>query len=341
MSIAIKLTLFASSLFLLASCQQEIKPEVEIEVDGIQAEDPLARDIVAVATKDGSQDNIIDGASCTTVVFPVRGLVEDDEVVFNSLAEVEALGAGVLEVEWVFPMQVVLADHRAVTLPTEDDLEDIQDNCIEGGGDADNECIDFEYPFSIRVFDQRTEEVYTREVTSDEEAYRVFSSRDLIIALDFPIGLVDAANRSIQVASKEELASALTGARSTCDEEDIIAFEDQFEEEFRALFIGATWRVGNYTEEGTDGTPLFNGIVIVFNEDNTLQSTGNAVEEGDWEIELLDTGQAIFIEFDTETQPLFLLNHTWVIENYSQGEINLLYQEEPEEGTKRLQLLSM
>ena len=252
----------------------------------------------------------------------------------------DALGAGILEVEWLFPLNVILYDHSEITLNSEEELEAIQDSCIEGGSDADNECIDFNYPFTIQVFDTRTESIDSREINSDRAAYTTFISPDLITTIEYPISMNDVTGNTIEAFSNEELASIISNADNLCDEQDVIEFEEIFEEELRLIFSSANWRVSFYEEYGSQNTSLFSGYTIQFNEDLTMQTQGVEAVEGEWEIELLDTGEAISMEFDTEDQPLVLLNEIWIIIDYNQTQITLEYQD-IEEGMKRLQLSSI
>ncbi len=328
----------ALSLCLLVNCQDEIEPVVKVDENAITSDDLIAELIVAVATKDGSQDNLIDESSCTTVKFPVRGIYDDAELLFNSFEEVERLGAGALEIDWIYPIEVFLSDHSEVVLASEDDLEIIRAACIEGGGDADNECIDFGYPYTIQIFNTRTEKVYSREVKADNEAYQLFSSTELVITIDYPLTLMTA-DDTFQVVSNEELINALIASENTCSEDDIVEFEDIFIEEFRDLFASGTWSITYYEENGLESTSIFDGYVILFSNDLTLMSQGPETIDGEWDIELNDTGQSVSMAFDTDTEPLILLNETWKISGYNETEINLEV-EDSEEVIKKLKFQS-
>ena len=336
-TIWVKLLTVAISLIVATGCQDEIEPETEIGTDGIVSSDPIATSIITVAIKDGSADNIIDESSCTTVIFPISGELNDEIRTFNALEEVEALGMAALEIDWVFPLEVVLSDHTEVTLTTEDELEAIQDNCIEGGNDLDNECIDFVYPLIVQVFDTRTEQADTRTITNDRETYTTFTSTDLIITIEYPIDMVDADGSSIQMFSNDALAQTIADATNTCDENDIVEFEEVFEEELRMIFTSSDWRVSFYEEEGDENTLLFSGYTIQFNEDYTLRSQGVEVVVGDWDLDLDEGEEAVSIEFDTDTEPLVLLNEYWLILDHDQTQIDLEYRDH-EDIIKRLQL---
>ncbi len=323
-------------LWLLSACQEEIAPEVEIGKDGITVDAPIAESIVAVATKDGSIDNIIDESSCTTVKFPVIGILEDNEMTFNSLSDVLALGVQGLEIDWVFPLQVILFDHTEIILLDEDMLEDIQDSCIEGGEDSDIECIDFVYPFTVSVFNERTEQVETKVLSSDKETYNIFSKEDLVVTIEYPVSLIDLYEITSVVNDNDELLLLINGAASECDEEDIIEFEYQFEKIIADLFISNTWKVTFYEEDGIDKTNVFSGYSIQFKEDFTLLVSGTQSLNGEWEVELLETTESISIDFATDAEPLLLLNEDWAIVSYDQTQI--IVESEGDEGEiKKLQ----
>ena len=151
--------------------------------------------------------------------------------------------------------------------------------------------------------------------------------------------MIDATGNTLEAFTNEELTNIITNAANSCDEQDIIEFEEIFEEELRMLFKSTDWEVSFYESDSVENTSLFSGYTLRFNEDMTLQSQGAEVVEGEWDIELSDTAKSVSIEFDTEEEPLVLLNENWTITEHTQTQITLEYQD-PEEGTKRLQLSS-
>lgn len=335
-AISFKLVVIFYLLFMLASCQEEIEPEVEIGQDGITYTDEIAELIAGIATKDGSSDNIVDRSSCSTVKFPISGILEDEEIIFSSLEDVLSIGVQVLEIDWTFPIQMILYDHTEVTVLNEDMLADIQDACVEGGSDADNECIDFIYPFTVSVFNELTEIVETRVLSTDKAVHEIFASEGLVTNITYPVSLIDSDGSTYIVNDNEELMSVINQAPE-CDEEDVIEFEEQFENEINDLLLSNTWSVTAYREGSNDQTSLFTGYTIHFNEDNTLLASGPEDFIGNWEVELLDTSRSIDIEFDTDNVSFLLLTEIWNINSYEETQINL--SREIEEGdTKYLQL---
>lgn len=321
---------------MVSACQEEIAPKVVIGQEGITKGDEIAEVIVEVAKKDGSSDNIIDQSSCTTIHFPIRGILNDEELLFNSLDEVMMLGVEVLEIDWIYPLQATLYDHSEIVLSDEDMLEEIQDDCIEGGDDQDNECIDFIYPFTVSVFNQVTENVENHSVLSDQEAFEIFSSEDYVININYPVSLTDLDGSTFDLNNNEALLSAIKNAPN-CNEEDIIDFETQFETELIDLLIAKDWHVSSFEEGGMDKTDIYSGYKIQFNQDFTMLATGEDAINGEWEVELMDASRSVSIEFDTDIESFLNLNENWEILSFGQTEITL-ERETEEQGIKTLQL---
>lgn len=328
-------------ILILVSCQDEITPQVNVDKEGITAQTPLANLISDVTTLDGSADNIIDKSSCSTVIFPISGLIEDNEIVFNFLSEVLALGAEALEIEWVFPLEITLNDYTKVTLHTADDLKVLQETCLEGGADPDIECIDFVYPFKGFVFNTRTENVESIKISSDKEFYQTIISPDLIITIEYPIYL-EISDGTRQVANNnEELSLIISANADICDEHDTVEFDDIIEKELGERLFSHAWSITFFEEGGADKSTLFTDYSILFATDFTLRSEGPEVSLGEWEVDSYENIKLLSIEFDTEMEPLILLNHEWAIISISDTQITMETQEDEEELPIRLQLSSL
>lgn len=341
MSISLKLVAILAILtmfLMLSACQEAIEPEVEIGQDGITSVDEIAQLITEVTIKDGSFDNIVDRSSCTSVHFPIKGILYDEELTFDTLDDVLMLGVQVLEIDWIYPIQVTLADHSVATLSNEDMLEEIQNSCIEEGNDPDNECIDFLYPFTVSVFNEKTENVDTQVLNTDKEVFRMFSSDGLVINIEYPVHLIDTEGTTFNAVDNETLIFTIMNA-DECEEADIIDFEEQFEQELNELLISKNWKITFFEESGMDKTSLFSGYTLFFNQDQTLLAMGIENYNGTWEVELLDASRSVSMDFDTDNESFILLNENWTIINFDQSEISLEW-ESVEQGIKRLKLMA-
>jgi hypothetical protein len=331
------LFILVMSLLITGGCQEEITPSVIVDEEStIVPESALRINIQHLVTKDGSEDNVIDKSSCTTVLFPLTGLYQDEETLFNSLEEVLSLGVEALDIEWIYPFDVVLADHSEITLSSEEQLEDIQDSCQEGGRDPDIECIDFIYPITLSIFDNQTEKIETKSVTTDKEVYRTFANTNNIISIGFPIGLEDKAGNQYQAQDNEELLTLIDSHKDSCDEEDVIEFDDGVLSEMGQILIAADWRV-TLLEDGEDLTEQYGSYRLTFKSDLSVFITGDDEFEGEWELDIFDMMEFLEIGFDTEDADILRLNEYWEVTSYNNTTIYL--EGEGSNGLKTKQLI--
>ncbi|SMG16534.1 hypothetical protein SAMN05661096_00863 [Marivirga sericea] len=339
---------------MLSACQEEIEPEIEVNSENsILPASELSDFIVQVASLDGSADNIIDLSSCTTVIFPISGLYDEDEdeddtieddddyveVTFNSIEEVLAFGVEALDIEWIYPINVLLSDHTAVVLSSSDDLDDIQDNCIEGGDDADIECIDFIYPITLSIFNNRTESVTTASIASDKEMYRVFNDPDQVISIEYPISLIDQQAEVTVVEDNQQLLERIRLVEGACDEQDIVDFDEDVLTDLGQLLVNSVWKIDLF-EDGTNMTALYEGFTLDFRSDLTvIASSEDNTFEGEWELDAADAPAVLEFDFDEDETSFSLLNDAeWEVISFDQDTINLEVPSDGETTGKRLRL---
>src|SRR5690606_8864715 len=104
----------------------------------------------------------------------------------------------------------------------EDQLEDLVEECLEGGDDDDIECIDFVYPLTLYSFDINLQQTGQLVVENDMQLRRYFSSLDDddLISFEFPISLKLDGESEISINNNAELADAIEKADDTCDDDD-------------------------------------------------------------------------------------------------------------------------
>lgn len=335
----VMLTMLMAPLCILGSCQEEIPPTVDVNSDdSITPQSELSQLIVKVTMLDGSQDNIIDKSSCTTIIFPIEGIYQDKETNFNSLNEVLELGVEALDIEWIYPIRVVLADHYEIELMNADELVDIQDLCLEGGDDPDIECIDFVYPITLSVFNSQTEEASVAIVESDKSAYRVFADNKQFVSIQYPISLVDAESTSYEVESNDQLLATIFSRQGSCDEQDIIEFDEPLLSNLGEILVSGNWKIAQFLDVD-DKTALYEGYSVRFNSDLTLIAFGNEGQfEGEWELDIFDAVDTLELDFDTDNPSFILLNDDWEIVSYDHNTINMEAEGDDDLTTKSARL---
>lgn len=300
-------------LMTFTSCQDEIDvvgPETTSE-EIITANSETAVLITQTSSNDGSFDNIIDGASCINVVFPITVNVNGVEIVLDSEMDLRIIEEifdefedddDILEI--IFPITIVTGDFSEVTINNEEELETFIDECIEGGDDDDIECIDFKFPLTFFRFNVDTQETDRVVVENDRELYRLFRSlgQNDILSIQYPVTLVLFDGSELVVNSNEELARALREARDLCDEDDDDDFgDDDFSKErLDALLVKCPWIINDVRRNDQNLTDTYREYLMNFSANGSVVvKTRNGDQlTGEWSTRVTDRGALLTLEFD-------------------------------------------
>lgn len=337
--IKISLSIIIFSSLGLVGCQDEsseiITPPVEETITPNSKNSTLLN---RISQNDGSEDNIVDGGSCTTIVFPFTVIVNNTEIVIKNEEDYDLVEDIIDEFEndedsiiIQYPINVTLPNHSVVTVNNHEELEDLLEDCIEDGFDDDIECVDIGYPITFSVYNSVTQQATTVDIESDNELYDFLESIDEedIVSLNYPVTLILASGETIVVESNEELEATIEEFEDTCDEDDDNDFDDDDvdDTELRNTLQQNTWVVNTYDSAGVSKTNQVSDFEIDFLNDNLVVAANNSDEyEGEWNTNGNSGFLELTIEFETD-ENLKLLNKEWNIENYSTNQIDLVNQD--------------
>ena len=294
--------LFVAALS-FTSCQEEFE---EInggtdEQENFEAGSNTAELIINTTSNDGSFDNIVDGASCVAIQFPYTVDVGGIQITIDAREDLHLIEEifdefddDLDELEILFPITITLADFTEIVIENKEQLRELAEQCLEGGGDDDIECIDFVYPLTLFTFDINDQQTGTVEVNSDRELRHFFNGLedDQIVSLDYPVTLKKYDGTEIVVNSNAELAAALERAKTECDEDDDDDFnDDDFDEErFDFCLTECPWKVVEVRRNAMDQTPQYVGYVLDFFENGEVNVIieGDMVVSGTWSVTFTD-----------------------------------------------------
>lgn len=334
-SIKILFSLLAMCLC-INSCQEE-----NVEVSAPNAEETLVANTTLsllmerMTLLDGSADNVIDNANCFLVDLPVTVAVNGTTIVVNSAndysAIIELLNQSTDEtVAITYPITIILSDYTEITIENQAALASQISNCSgPNQPDIDIECIDFQYPFSIAVYDTNFEVIETVNITHDEELYNFLEtlSGGIVASINYPINLQTADGTIISVNSNEALEAAIAAAENTCDEDDDNNYNDEdcTQAQVTENLIDCFWRITNL-----DGnTQLI--YEFYFNADGSFtfstEPTSSTVYEGNWEVTA--SQGSLVLNISNVSANITTFNGSWIIDECSENELQL-YSENQE-----------
>ncbi len=315
---------------ILSGCQEEKVIVVEpTENQAVKPNSETASLVTSVARRDGSDDDIIDRASCVSLVFPVTVIANGTEVKVNSLDDLEIIenlfAASTMDedrLEIQFPIIAIFPNHTQVTIPSKQNLDEIIASCAQNG-DADIECIDFRFPIKVTRYNvgSQTAEVFT--IQNDKELFNFFGylKEDDLVGFYFPIIMVNSSGAEVTLSDISTLSSLIKDAEDDCDEDD--HYEDPREIEFADVLVQGEWVVTYFFEDGEDQTDDFEDFSFTFLTNGTFTASDGSLQyQGEWETEFDDDGIELELDFD-DGGPLDELDEDWILIDFGADRIRL------------------
>lgn len=314
------------------SCRTEEVESINApEEEVLQANSQVATLMQRTATNDGSSDNIIDGANCFNVQFPVTVIVNGEEIIVNSEDDLDTIEDIFDEFEddddtlvINFPITIILADFTEVIINGYSELEDFADDCNgENEFDDDIECIDFQYPITANVFNSNNELIETITITNDNQLYDFIDDIDEndIITINFPITVILFDGTAQTINNLSELQIVIQNAENDCDEDDDNDYNDDdcnncTTTDLTDILTGCSdWTIDKLERNDNNLEDNYVGYTFNFASDGTLMvDTGSSMYPGTWSAN--GTGNNITVVIDIPALPD--CNANWILHEIDQ-----------------------
>jgi hypothetical protein len=334
-------------LLITSGCQEEV-----VEIDEPSPEEVVTVNstvtglLLRVALKDGSGDNIIDDASCVSVLFPITVVVNGQEITLNSeedLSKIETIfdqsedDDNTLIIN--FPIPVIFSNYLELTVADQAALEDLKVSCEEGEDD-DIECLDFKYPIDLSIYDSNKQTADVITINNDKEMFQFFETLEEsdLVGFEFPLALILFDGREIEVNDNIELEKAIEDSIDDCDEDDDPEDDDITILEIETILVSGDWLITQFSDT-TDETISFNDFKLIFNPVGSILAQGELGGNfgGEWNINFSDDEQSFTLafDFDTEDPPFVWLDVEWNIITFSQTKIEMKAESETD-GFERM-----
>ena len=293
--------LFLVLTLLLASCREEESVLIEgPQEETLKANSNVANLLQNTTSKDGSDDNILDNASCISIELPVTVQIDGLEIVVDDTNDFQTIedifdefddDDDILDI--VFPITIVLNDFTEVVITGMDDLEVFTDDCNgENEYDDDIECADIKYPVTASIFNSNNEVIDTITFSNDQELYEFIDDldEDDIVNVNFPIAVILYDGTEVQASNLQMLETILEDAKDDCDEDDDNDYNDDdcdnctTDQLSDVLVACSDWSVDKLERNDQDLEDLYSAYQFNFANDGTLTAESNTdMFSGTWE----------------------------------------------------------
>lgn len=330
------------------------RTEDDMAIDPPAAEKLIANSTIAnlmsrTSYNDGSNDNIIDNASCFNIQLPVTVIANGTEVIVSSSADYQTIedifdadnnDTDTLDI--IFPITVVFSDYTTTDVNTYPELFALIAQCPEENSDDDDiECIDFQYPITASIFNENNDLIDTIVINNDYDMYEFIEDLDdyAAVTISFPITVILADDTAVTINNIAELQSVIEDADDSCDEDDDNDYNDDDCDNCTTSGLEAIlancvdWVVDELELNDVHLEDQYNGYVFNFASDGTITITENSnTIIGTWSA----SGSGNNIDFVIDIPSLPDFNGTWNLHEIEQesGETEIEFKKSNDDELK-------
>ncbi|TXG39334.1 hypothetical protein [Seonamhaeicola maritimus] len=319
-------------LLILMSCRREEMEFIQApEEERLSKNSAIASSMKMIAINDGSDDNILDYSNCFNVKLPIEVTAngeiidvktKEDYKIVEYIFDDSDDDTDVLDI--TFPVTITLEDFREVIISNAEELASYSQNCNgENEFDDDIECIDFNYPILVSLFNPDRETFGVIKLDSDEGLYQFIDNLhdSDYMTLNFPITTTLFDNSTLNINSLNELEDAINTFSNACDEDDDYNFNDDDCDDCDTEMLASiltncqSWTIDKLERYGNDLDDYYEGYTFNFHENGRVGAYWDGQNAyGTWEA----SGEANNITVIINIPGLNYCNKDWRLHEISE-----------------------
>lgn len=319
------LNLSLIGLFLM-SCQTEENEVIQDPNQNLTNVSPLTTLMTRVTQNPTSGDNIMDNSSCFSVVLPATVIVNGQNIVVSTQADYQTVQDAIDAfsndddiVNFIYPITIQFQNFSTQVLQDSDDLDDVIDDCGEDDGFDEIDCISFNFPIVINVYNANNQLANTITINNNTDLYNFLENLEdnEYVAIQYPISLIDSNGVNVTITSNDQLEDVIEDSIDDCDDSPSGGGSSTLS----SIIVEGTWYV-SYFFDDTDETLDYAGYNFTFNVSGTATAVKNTTTiNGSWS-NYIDSGDEK-LEFSFDGSVLDELEDDWEVTEYSATQIRL------------------
>lgn len=312
---------------LLMSCQSEENEIVQDANQNLANSSPLTNLISRVSQNPTSTDNVLDNSSCFSIVLPVTVIVNGQNIVVANQTDYQTVQDAIDAfsndddiVNFVYPITIQFQNFSTLVVQNADVLDDIMDDCGEDDGFDEIDCLNFNFPIVVNVYNANNQLAETISITNNIQLYNFLESLEdnEYIAIQYPISVTDSNNQTIVISNNDQFEDVIEDAIDDCDEDSQSSGGNG---NLSAILSDGTWYVSHFYDD-TNQTSVYAGYTFTFNTNGTSLVLRNSVSiNGSWS-NYID-GNEEKLELDYDGSILDELEEDWEVVEYSSTQVRL------------------
>ncbi|WP_310377656.1 hypothetical protein [Flavobacterium sp.] len=313
------------------SCQSEI--------DNIEGDNPNTNSANSTTTTnlkrasmfDGSSDDFLDGASCSSIILPAVAKVNGVQVSIltqlNYQQVISILGQSNTNPDTVvlqFPLRVKLSNYTEVTVNNQSEYNAILNACssAQSGSQDAVSTLDISFPITILTYNSTLVQIGSIVITSKQQLYAYMSnvSSTEFYSVKYPISTTIEGESKSMIYSDAQFQSTIDAAIKV---KAAKAAAEENSKKLEIILVNGKFKVDSFISAGVNSATNYKEYTLDFANNlavtavTVLNTTVNGTYAVSSEIDVLlklnFTGNASFI----------LLNNTWKVTSFTSSTITM------------------
>lgn len=313
------------------SCQKEI--------DDVQGENPntnsanstTTTNLKRAAMYDGSFDDFLDGASCSSIVLPITAKVNGVQVsIFSKLDYQQVISIfGQLNndqdtVVLQFPFKVRLSNYTEATVTNQTEYNAILNACSSAGASGQDaiSSVKFSFPITIFTYNLSFQQTGSVVIESEEQLYNYVSNIGSaeLFSVKYPISVTIVDGTKMTISSDAELQAAIAASFKT---KESMAVAIQNAKKLETILVNGKFKVDAYVNAGVNSTTNYKDFTIDFANNFAISAINllNTTVNGTYAV---SSQLNVFLKLNFSGNTAFtLLNNTWKVTSFTTTTISL------------------
>jgi hypothetical protein len=323
------------SLIGFTSCQDNDDDIMaEENPDANTSNSQTAQNLERSSMYNGSFDDFLDGASCSSILLPVTATVNGTEVNVETEAEYRTV-IDILaeynndedEVVLHFPITVNISNYTQVEIASQSEYNVLLLACEQ----AENtsafaiNCLSVDYPITIATYSLDFQQSGSLVIESDSELYTYINSftNDQLFAVNYPITATVNGDTVINISSDLDLQTQIV---ECIGYQSILDSAEQNARELETILVESAFKVESFIHDNVEKAEDYADYTIEFAGDLSCEAKNTAIAG----LETVEGTYGVTSQIEVNVNLSFsgntsfeLLNNTWEITSYSQTSIAL------------------
>jgi hypothetical protein len=317
------------TLFGFASCQSE--------VNDVQGENPntanstTANNLKRTSMYDGSFDDFIDGASCSSIVLPATAIVNGRQVTLFSQVNyqqvITILGQFNNDQDSVvlrFPLSIKTSNYTEVTVNNQTEYNAILSACssAENSGQGAINSLNINFPITLLTYNISLQQTGSVVIKSEKELFTYMTniSSTELFSVNYPITVTSIDGTQSTVSSNAELQSNINASIAT---QSRINEAENNSKKLETILVNGAFRVKSFVNAGVDSANNYKDTTVDFANDWTVKASTALVTTATGTY-AVSSELDVFLKLNfTGSSSFNLLNNTWKVASFTTSTITL------------------